>query len=163
MEHCRSLGVNAALSEVVARGGEGGIQLAEAVLKALEEENSFTHAYPLNISIREKIEMLGEKGLSCRWSCLYKQSQQEHKLPGRAGVWGPACLRSQDPDVLQRRSDTKGGTQGWTLNIRDVRVSAGAGFIVVLTGEMLTMPGLPKNPAAENIDILEDGTILGLF
>ena len=57
----------------------------------------------------------------------------------------------------------KGAPRGWTLNIRDVRVSAGAGFIVVLTGEMLTMPGLPKNPAAENIDILEDGTILGLF
>ena len=163
MEHCRSLGVNAALSEVVARGGEGGIQLAEAVLKALEEENSFTHAYPLNISIREKIEMLAKKVYRADGVAYTSRASRSINSLEELGYGDlPVCVAktqmsfSDDPTL-------KGAPRGWTLNIRDVRVSAGAGFIVVLTGEMLTMPGLPKNPAAENIDILEDGTILGLF
>ncbi|HZJ57567.1 MAG TPA: formate--tetrahydrofolate ligase [Clostridia bacterium] len=163
MGHCQDLGINAALSEVVARGGDGGVELAKAVLNALDEENRFAHAYPLDMPIGEKIEMLAKKIYRADGITYTARARKSLKSLEELGYGDlPICIAktqmsfSDDPTL-------KGAPRGWTLNIRDLRVSAGAGFIVVLTGEMLTMPGLPKNPAAEGIDILEDGTILGLF
>jgi formate--tetrahydrofolate ligase len=161
--HCQGLGVPAAISEVVAKGGDGGVELARAVLKALDEKNNFTHAYPLNISLQEKIETLAKKIYRANGVTYTKQARKSLISLEKLGYGDlPICIAktqmsfSDDPGL-------KGAPRGWNLNIRDIRVSAGAGFVVVLTGEMLTMPGLPKHPAAEDIDILEDGTILGLF
>ena len=161
--HCQELGVSVALSEVVAKGGQGGIELARKVLDALDHDNSFTHAYPLNISIHEKIEAIAKKVYRADGVAYTRQAQRALDSIERLGYDDlPICIAktqmsfSDDPGL-------KGAPRGWTLNVRDIRVSAGAGFVVVLTGNMLTMPGLPKEPAAEKIDILEDGTIIGLF
>ena len=162
-DHCTELGVPAARSEVVAKGGDGGVELAWAVLDALNQENKFSHAYPLDISIHEKIEMVAQKVYHADGITFTRQAKKNLDSLEKLGYGNlPICIAktqmsfSDDPSL-------KGAPRGWTLNIRDIRVSAGAGFVVVLTGEMLTMPGLPKHPAAENIDLLEDGTIVGLF
>lgn len=162
-DYCTDLGVTAALSEVVAKGGDGGIELARAVLGALSQENNFSQVYPLNAPIRKKIEQVAKKVYRADGVIYSKKAKKNLASLEKLGYGDlPVCIAktqmsfSDDPGL-------KGAPRGWTLNVRDIRVSAGAGFIIVLTGEMLTMPGLPKHPAAENIDILDNGTIVGLF
>lgn len=153
-----------ALSEVWEKGGEGGIALAEKVLKTLEEKTSDFHVlYEENQPVKAKIETISKEiyGASSvsYTAAVNKQIQRLEEL-GFGNL--PICMAknqyslSDDPNLLGRPT-------GFTMNIRDVYVSAGAGFIVVLTGTVMTMPGLPKQPAAFNVDVNKDGVITGLF
>jgi formate--tetrahydrofolate ligase len=160
---CRELGVNVALSDVWARGGEGGVALAEEVVRLCGEPSSFRFSYEDDLSIEGKIEAIATKvyhaaNVSIAPEAL-KQIEQLEAL-GFGGV--PICIAktqysfSDDPTLL-------GAPDGWTLTVRSVKISAGAGFIVALTGDIMTMPGLPKVPAAEKIDVDAAGVISGLF
>ena len=161
---CRALGVPCALSDVFANGGEGGLDLAKLLLETLEKSPSaYRPIYDLNLPVREKIEAIaktiyGAKDVAYSKKALAAISKFEEMGYGNLAV----CMAktqyslSDDPSLLGR-------PEGFTLTVSEVNLSAGAGFLVALTGEIMTMPGLPKNPAAQNIDILEDGTITGLF
>ena len=162
-DECKALGVNVALSEVWAKGGAGGVKLAEEVARLCETENHFRFSYPLELSIEEKISLIVKKvyhgdGVTLTPNAK-KQAAQLEKL-GFGGL--PVCMAktqysfSDDPALL-------GAPQGFTVTVRNLRVSAGAGFIVALTGDIMTMPGLPKVPAAEKIDVDAEGKISGLF
>ncbi|MFS8501987.1 MAG: formate--tetrahydrofolate ligase [Caldicoprobacter sp.] len=162
-EHCTRLGVRMAVSEVVTRGGEGGIELAQALLEAMQEDNNFKPLYDLDASIEDKIEAIACRIYRADGVVYSKEAKRAIETLKQLGYGNlPVCIAktqmsfSDDPSL-------KGAPRGWKLNVREVKVSAGAGFIVVLTGAMMTMPGLPKNPAAENMDIMPDGTIVGLF
>ena len=160
---CKELGVNVVLSTVWANGGNGGIELAEEVVRLCEQENDFTYSYESNLSIKEKIEAVvtkvyGGSGIKV----LKKADAAIEKLTNLGLSYLPVCIAktqysfSDDPNLLGAPTD-------FIVTIKDVKVSAGAGFIVVLTGKIMTMPGLPKVPAAEAIDVDEDGIIHGLF
>lgn len=160
---CKELGVNVALSEVWAKGGEGGIALANEVVRICEEENDFTFSYDVNDPIEKKLEDICKKiyhadGVMLVGSAI-KQLQQ---LKDNNFDKLPICMAktqysfSDDPNLL-------GAPRDFTVTVRNLKVSAGAGFIVALTGEIMTMPGLPKVPAAEKIDVDENGVITGLF
>ena len=164
IKKCRELGVNTVLSTVWAEGGKGGEELARAVVRLCEEEKGdFTFSYELNTSIEEKIESVvkkiyGGNGISVL-PAAKKQIETLEKL-GFSSL--PVCIAktqysfSDDPSLL-------GAPENFTVTVKNVKISAGAGFIVVLTGDILTMPGLPKSPAAERIDVDENGKITGLF
>ena len=162
-DECRALHVNVALSEVWAKGGEGGKALAEEVVRLCETKGDFRFSYPLDVPIEEKIRMIVKNVYHGDGVILTpaakKQASQLEKL-GFGGL--PVCMAktqysfSDDPTLL-------GAPKGFTVTVRNLRVSAGAGFIVALTGDIMTMPGLPKVPAAEKIDIDENGKITGLF
>lgn len=161
---CKELGVNVVLSTVWAEGGKGGEALAREVVRLCEEEKGdFTCSYELDCSIEDKIESIVKKiyggaGVSYTAGAM-KQIKKLTEL-GYANL--PVCMAktqysfSDDPSLL-------GAPEGFTVTIKNVKISAGAGFIVVLTGDIMTMPGLPKVPAAEKIDVDEDGVISGLF
>ena len=163
-ECCREMGVSYALSEVFAKGGEGGVQLAEKVLETLEtRESRFAPIYELELPVKEKIAAIAEKIYGAgevAYSAGAEKSIAEIEALGHGGL--PVCMAktqyslSDDPAKLGR-------PEGFTLHVSEVKLSAGAGFIVVLTGSIMTMPGLPKAPAAERIDIDENGVITGLF
>ena len=162
-EKCKELGVNVALSEVWAKGGEGGIKLAESVVKLCEESNDFTFSYEDNISIKEKIEAVATKIYHADGVDFIGNSQKQLQQLEELGYgYMPVCIAktqysfSDDPKLL-------GAPKGFRLQVRNLKVSAGAGFIVALTGDISTMPGLPKVPAAEKIDVDENGVITGLF
>ena len=164
MKKCAELGVNVRLSTVWAEGGAGGVELAREVVRLCNEEKSdFRFSYELDMSIKEKIEAVvrkvyGGAGINVM-PAAEKQIQQLEAL-GFGGM--PVCIAktqysfTDDPTKL-------GAPEGFTVTVKNVKVSAGAGFVVVLTGDILTMPGLPKSPAAERIDVDDDGTIHGLF
>ena len=152
------------LSTVWAEGGKGGEELAREVVRLCEEEKGdFTFSYELNTSIEEKIEAVvkkiyGGNGISVL-PAAKKQIETLEKL-GFSSL--PVCIAktqysfSDNPSLL-------GAPENFTVTVKNVKISAGAGFIVVLTGDILTMPGLPKSPAAERIDVDENGKITGLF
>ena len=160
---CKELGVNAVLAEHWAKGGEGAIALANEVVRLCEEPNDFRFSYDLDKSIEDKIGDIAHKIYHAKHALLLpnakKQAEQLEKL-GFGNL--PICMAktqysfSDDPALL-------GAPQDFTLNVRNLKVSAGAGFIVALTGDIMTMPGLPKVPAAEKIDVDADGKISGLF
>lgn len=164
IEKCRELGVNTVLSTVWAEGGKGGEALAKGVIRLCEEEKgNFTFSYGDELSITEKIEAIvkkvyGGKGINL----LPNAKKQIAQLEGLGFGKLPVCIAktqysfSDDPTKL-------GAPEDFTVTVKNVKVSAGAGFIVVLTGDIMTMPGLPKKPAAENIDVDENGKIIGLF
>ena len=164
MEKCKELSVNTVLSEVWAKGGEGGIDLAKEVVRLCEEEKSnFTYAYELEGTIKERIETLVKKVYGGDGvSFLPAAEKQIAQLSDLGFSHLPICMAktqysfSDDPTKL-------GAPDGFTVTVKSVRVSAGAGFLVVLTGDIMTMPGLPKVPAAEKIDVDENGNIVGLF
>ena len=160
---CRELGVNVALSEVWAKGGEGGKALAEEVVRLCEEENHFQYAYDTQLPIEEKLEAIVKKIYHGDGVVLTPAAKKQVKQLTDLGFGDlPICMAktqysfSDDPGLL-------GAPQGFTVTVRNVKVSAGAGFLVALTGDIMTMPGLPKVPAAEKIDVDEDGRITGLF
>ena len=162
-KECRKLGVNVALSEVWAKGGEGGIALAEEVVKLCEEKNSFKQSYKLNMSIEKKLETICKKIYHADGVQLTPNAKKQAEQLTALGFGDlPICMAktqysfSDDPTLL-------GAPKGFTVTVRNLKVSAGAGFIVALTGEIMTMPGLPKVPAAEKIDVDENGRITGLF
>ena len=164
IEKCRELGVNTVLSTVWAEGGKGGEALAKEVIRLCDEEKgNFTFSYGDELSITEKIETIvkkvyGGKGINL----LPNAKKQIAQLEGLGFGKLPVCIAktqysfSDDPTKL-------GAPEDFTVTVKNVKVSAGAGFIVVLTGDIMTMPGLPKKPAAENIDVDENGKIIGLF
>ncbi|MBQ1384577.1 MAG: formate--tetrahydrofolate ligase, partial [Firmicutes bacterium] len=163
-EKCRELGVNVALSEVWAKGGEGGIALAKEVVRLCEEEEgNFTFSYETDLSIEEKLTAIAKKVYRAEGISILPSAKKEIEQLEALGFGGlPICVAktqysfSDDPALL-------GAPSGFTVTIRKVKVSAGAGFIVALTGEIMTMPGLPKRPAAEKIDVDATGKISGLF
>lgn len=160
---CRELGVNVALSEVWAKGGEGGKALAAEVIRIVEEENDFSFAYEDDLSIEEKIEAVAKRIYHADGVDFTPQAEQQIKKITELGYTKmPVCIAktqysfSDNPSLL-------GAPRDFRITVRHAKVSAGAGFIVVLTGEVMTMPGLPKVPAAERIDVDESGKISGLF
>ena len=160
---CRELGVNVALSEVWAKGGEGGIALANEVVRLCEQKNDFTFAYEDDMSIKEKLEAIATKIYHADGVDLIGNAPKQLKQLEDLGFSSlPICMAktqysfSDDPNKL-------GAPKGFRISVRNLKVSAGAGFIVALTGEIMTMPGLPKVPAAEKIDVDENGVITGLF
>ena len=162
-KRCNELGVNVALSEVWAKGGEGGIELAEEVIRLCDQPNDFTFAYELDKSIEEKINDIVTKIYGGDGVSFTAQAQKQLKQLTDLGFDKlPVCMAktqyslSDDPAKL-------GAPKGFTVTVRNLKVSAGAGFLVALTGEIMTMPGLPKVPAAERIDVDENGVISGLF
>ncbi len=159
----RELGVNVALSEVWAKGGEGGEELAREVVRLCEEPSDFRYAYELDGTLAEKINAIATRvyhadGVDFTPAASRQLAQLEEQ--GFGGL--PICMAktqysfTDDPKRL-------GAPEGFRITVRSVRVSAGAGFVVALTGDIMTMPGLPKVPAAEKIDVTPDGRIIGLF
>ena len=162
-DKCRELGVNVALSEVWAKGGEGGIALAEEVIKLCEQPNDFTFSYELDATIEEKITAIVQKIYGGKDVSFTANAQKQIKQLTELGYDKmPICMAktqyslTDDPTKL-------GAPTGFTVTVRNIKVSAGAGFLVALTGEIMTMPGLPKVPAAERIDVDATGKISGLF
>ena len=160
---CRELGVNVVLSTVWADGGNGGIELAKEVVALCEQENNFTFSYELDGTIEEKIEKIVTKVYGGKGVTFTAQAKKEIATLTSLGFDKiPVCMAktqysfSDNPLLL-------GAPEGFIVTVRNVKVSAGAGFIVALTGDIMTMPGLPKVPAAERIDVDEDGKIYGLF
>ena len=160
---CKELGVNVALSEVWAKGGEGGKALAEEVVRLCDQPNDFRFSYDLDMSIEEKLEAICKKIYHADGVALTPGARKQLKKLEEIGCGGmPICMAktqysfSDDASLL-------GAPKDFTITVRNLKVSAGAGFIVALTGDIMTMPGLPKSPAAERIDVDENGVISGLF
>ena len=162
-EKCKELGVNVVLSEVWAKGGEGGKDLAREVVRLCDEPNDFTFAYDLDLPIKEKLLTIAQKiyhadGIHLPGD-VPKQIKQLEKL-GFSNL--PICMAKTQYSFSDDQTKL-GAPKDFNIVIRNIKVSAGAGFIVALTGEIMTMPGLPKVPAAEKIDVDENGVITGLF
>lgn len=163
-ELCEQAQIPVALTEVWEKGGNGGIELAQKVLAILEKkEQSFQHLYSLNTTIEEKVHAIATK--------IYGANRVEYSSKAKKQIadfekygWGhlPICMAktqyslSDDPSLIGR-------PEGFSITIREFKPSIGAGFLVALTGEVMTMPGLPKTPAALNMDVDEDGKAVGLF
>ena len=163
IDECKKLGVNVVLSDVWAKGGEGGIELAKEVVRLCEEENNFTFCYEDNLSIEEKIEAVVKKIYGGNGIILEKNAQKQLKTLTDLGFSDmPVCMAKTQYSFSDDMTKL-GAPENFTVTIRNLKVSAGAGFIVALTGEIMTMPGLPKVPAAEKIDVDENGKITGLF
>ena len=163
IDKCNELGVNVRLSTVWADGGKGGVELAKEVVRLCEEKNGFTFSYDSTDSIEEKINKIVKKVYGGDGIILTPQAKKEIERLSALGFGNmPVCMAktqysfSDDPTKL-------GAPSGFLVTVRNVKVSAGAGFIVALTGDIMTMPGLPKVPAAEKIDVDENGKISGLF
>ena len=163
IEKCKELGVDVVLSDVWAKGGEGGIDLAKAVVELCEKDNDFSFSYEDEMSLEEKIEAVVKRVYGGDGIVIDKKAQKQIDTLTALGYGNlPVCIAktqysfSDDPTKL-------GAPDGFTVTVRNVKISAGAGFVVVLTGEIMTMPGLPKVPAAEKVDVSDDGVITGLF
>ena len=162
-DKCRQLGVNVALSEVWGKGGEGGIALAEEVVRLCEEPNDFHFTYELECSIREKLQAIAQKIYHADDVKFLPAAEKEMKQLEDLGFGDlPICVAKTQYSFSDDQS-LLGAPRGFDLTVRNLKVSAGAGFIVALTGNIMTMPGLPKKPAAENIDVDASGKITGLF
>lgn len=162
-QECRKAGANVALSEVWAKGGKGGENLARQVLKLTQQENSFRFAYDVRTGIVEKIETIAREIYGAEGVDFTPTALKEINMIEELGYKEvPVCMAktqyslSDDPTKLGR-------PENFRITVRNVRISAGAGFVVALTGDIMTMPGLPKRPAAEMIDVDESGRISGLF
>lgn len=162
-EKCRELGVSVALSEVWAKGGAGGTALAEEVVRLCEQPSDFRYSYALGGSIEEKLETICRRIYHADGVVLTPAAQKQARRLTELGFGElPICMAktqysfSDDPSLL-------GAPRGFTVTVRNLKVSAGAGFLVALTGDIMTMPGMPKVPAAERIDVDENGRISGLF
>ena len=162
-EKCNDLGVNVVLSQVWAKGGEGGVELAKEVVRLCEEENNFEYAYPLESTIKEKINAIATKIYGADGVDFTKEAEKEIANLEKLGYSNlPICMAktqyslTDDPLKLGRPTNFR-------ITVRKINISAGAGFIVALTGDIMKMPGLPNLPAAERIDVDENGVISGLF
>ncbi|MGN1301262.1 MAG: formate--tetrahydrofolate ligase [Clostridia bacterium] len=160
---CKALGVNVVLSDVWANGGNGGIALAKEVINLCEKNNDFSFSYDTNLSIKEKINAVVTKIYGGKSTVYTEDAEKEITKLEKLGFSSlPVCI-AKTQYSFSDDSAKLGAPEDFTVTVRSVRVSSGAGFIVVLTGNILTMPGLPKVPAAEGIDINEQGVITGLF
>lgn len=163
IEKCRSLGVNTVLSDVWAKGGAGGMKLAEEIVRLCEKENSFSFCYNDGDNIEEKLDKIVKKVYGGNGVLLTPDAKKQLARLEKLGFGNfPVCVAktqysfSDDPSKL-------GAPENFEVTVRELKVSAGAGFIVALTGNIMTMPGLPKKPAAEGIDVDGEGNITGLF
>ena len=165
IEKCRALGVNTVLSNVWAEGGKGGIEMAEEVIRLCDEESNenFCFSYDLDMTIQDKVKAVAKKIYRAKHVVFSVPAEREIKKLTDMGYGDlPVCIAktqysfSDDMTLLCAPED-------FNIHVKNVRLSAGAGFIVVLTGDIMTMPGLPKVPAAEKIDVSDDGVISGLF
>ena len=162
-DKCRELGVHVALSEVWAKGGEGGIALANEVVKLCEEKNDFTFAYDLDMTISEKLEAIATRiyhadGVDLVGNAAKQLIQLEALGFGEL----PICMAKTQYSFSDDQKKL-GAPRDFRITVRNLKVAAGAGFIVALTGDIMTMPGLPRVPSAEKIDVDENGVITGLF
>lgn len=162
-DSCEAQGVEVALSEVWAKGGAGGVELAEKVVALCEQKNRFTFSYETGLSIEEKLETICRRVYRAEGVELTDKAKKQAAQLAALGFSNlPICMAktqysfSDNPKLL-------GAPEGFKVTVRNLKVSAGAGFIVALTGDIMTMPGLPKRPAAESIDVDEAGVITGLF
>lgn len=163
-DYCADLGVNVAISDVFAKGGAGGVALAEEVVKLAESGMArFKPLYPLEIPLQEKVATIVKEiygGDKVEFAPKAAQALTQYEAEGFGNL--PVCMAktqnslSDDPALL-------GTPSGFTVHVKNAKISAGAGFIVIYTGDIMTMPGLPKKPAAENIDVTDEGLISGLF
>lgn len=163
IEKCKALGVNVVLSNVWAEGGAGGVELAEEVVRLCEQENHFAYCYDLEQPITEKIEAIVKKvyrGAGVTWGVGVKKQISRLTELGFGSL--PVCMAKTQYSFSDNAKKV-GAPEGFKVTVRNVKISAGAGFIVALTGDIMTMPGLPKVPAAEKIDVDENGVVSGLF
>lgn len=160
---CKALGADVALSEVWAKGGAGGIELAEKVEAAMQKNNNFHFMYDVNQSILEKITTIAKEIYGADGVNFTKAAQKQLKEIEDLGYDKMPICMAKTQYSFSDDATKLGRPTGFTITVRELRLSAGAGFIVALTGNVLTMPGLPKHPAAENMDIDNNGKITGLF
>ena len=162
-EKCNDLGVNVILSQVWAKGGEGGIELAKEVVKLCEQENNFEYAYSLEGSIKDKINEIARKIYGAEGVDFTKEADKEIANLEKLGFDNlPICMAKTQYSLTDDPSKL-GRPENFRITVRKINISAGAGFIIALTGDIMKMPGLPKVPSAERIDIDENGVIVGLF
>ncbi len=160
---CKELGVNVVLSDVWAKGGDGGVELAEEVVRLCEKDNDFTFCYEDNASIKEKITAIVQKIYGGDGVIFTKPAETQIKKLEDMGYSNlPVCMAKTQYSFSDDMTKL-GAPKGFEVTVRNIKISAGAGFIVALTGDIMTMPGLPKVPAAERIDVDENGVITGLF
>ncbi len=160
---CKELGVNVVLSDVWAKGGEGGTELAKEVVTLCEKENNFTFSYETDKGIAEKINDVAVKVYGGEGVIITDEAKKQIDVLESLGFGNlPICVAKTQYSFSDDQTKL-GAPEGFKITVRNVKVSAGAGFVVVLTGSIMTMPGLPKVPAAENIDVDENGKISGLF
>lgn len=163
LDHCKNIGIEAVKCDIWGKGGKGGIELAEKAVEMMKMPAKFGFLYPLNIPVREKIEKIATKiygadGVEYTNDAIEQLADIEKSSYSKL----PVCMAktqfslSDNPQLL-------GAPKGFNITVKRLKVSAGAGFIVAFSGDILTMPGLPKHPAAENMDISENGKIKGLF
>lgn len=163
IRRCRELGVNVVLSDVWAKGGEGGIELAEEVVRLCEQPSAFTYSYELDMPLETKIEAIVKRiygGDGVVFTAAAAKELATLKELGYDSL--PVCMAKTQYSFSDDATKL-GAPEGFTVTVKNVKVSAGAGFVVALTGDIMTMPGLPKVPAAEKIDVDDDGVITGLF
>ena len=162
-QSCQKLGINVALSEVFAKGGEGGKELAEEVIRLCDKENDFQYCYDVNDSILSKLNTIATRIYHADGVDLVGNAGKQLKQLEEMGFGNlPICMAKTQYSFSDDQSKL-GAPRNFRITVRNLKVSAGAGFIVALTGDIMTMPGLPKKPAAENIDVDENGVITGLF
>ena len=160
---CKELGVNVVLSDVWAKGGDGGVELAEEVVRLCEKDNEFTFCYEDSASIKEKIEAIVKKIYGGNGVIFTKPAETQIKKLEDMGYSNlPVCMAKTQYSFSDDMTKL-GAPKDFEVTVRNIKISAGAGFIVALTGDIMTMPGLPKVPAAERIDVDENGVITGLF
>jgi formate--tetrahydrofolate ligase len=160
---CKELGVNAVLSEVWEKGGEGGEKLAQEVVRLCEQPSNLEFAYDLDLPVKEKIKAIAQKIYRADSVTIFPSAQKQiDQFEKMRFDKIPVCMAKTQYSFSDNPS-LHGAPKGWTLNVRDIKLSAGAGFIVALTGDIMTMPGLPPIPSAEKIDIDSTGKISGIF
>lgn len=163
VEHCEELGISAAESTVFDNGGEGGIELAEMLTAAAESDSQFEPLYSTDVSIKEKIETVATEIYGSDGVEYHGDAENDIQRLTELGFDDvPVCM-SKTFHSLSDDPSLKGAPEDWTLEVKEVYPSAGAGFLVALTGDVLTLPGLPANPAAADMDLDSDGTVSGLF
>ena len=163
IEKCKALGVNVKLSTVWAEGGKGGVALAEEVVRLCEEENHFRFCYDEKLPIKEKIYAVVTKVYGGKGVVYTPEAEAEiARLEALGFGKTPVCMAKTQYSFSDDAAKL-GAPENFEVTVRSVKISAGAGFVVALTGNIMTMPGLPKRPAAENIDVDAEGNITGLF
>jgi formate--tetrahydrofolate ligase len=162
-EKCAKLGVPVVRSDIWAKGGEGGVELANAVIEACEKPNDFHFLYETAASPVEKINAIAKKIYGAAAVSFTEKAQKDLRQIHDLGCDDFLICMAKTQSSLSDDPNAKGRPEGFTLTVREVRLSAGAGFIIPITGSIMTMPGLPKRPAACGIDIDEEGRVSGLF
>ncbi|MDI6846124.1 MAG: formate--tetrahydrofolate ligase [Candidatus Saccharicenans sp.] len=157
-------GVRYALSDVYNKGGEGGVELAKEVMEAIDQDkNNFDFLYPLDIPIAQKVEIIARKIYGAEGIRMEPAARKKIELFEKIGFGGtPVCV-AKTQSSLSDDSKKLGRPRGWTLTVTGASLSAGAGFVVILCGDIMTMPGLPKSPQAEKIDVDDSGNIIGMI